>query len=97
MRKKNHKGYKEFDDDVELYSKRSKGKNEITDIQVLGKSSRQTEYSTNRPKTSKIDTLREERDSFDSSEDLDDSILQQQKEDMKELLNMMHPLRKKTI
>lgn len=29
MRKKNYKGYKEFDDDVELYSK---GKNEITSI-----------------------------------------------------------------
>ena len=92
MRKK--KGYREFDDDVELYSK---GKNEISNIQVVGKSSRQTENSTNRPKTTKIDTLREERDSFDSSEELEDSILQQKKEDMEELLSMMHPLKNKTI
>ena len=97
MRKKNYKGYKEFDDDVELYSK---SKNEITSIQVLGKDSKrggETDYSTNRPKTSKNDNQREERDSFDSSEDLEDSFLRHQKEDMEELLNMMHPLRKKTI
>lgn len=67
---------------------------------MLGKDSKrggETEYSTNRPKTSKNDNQREERDSYDSSEDLEDSFLQHQKEDMEELLNMMHPLRKKTI